>query len=87
MCLISTPERERRRVVRREDPYYNDAPLPVSNYHGGPPARTSTTYVRRASASVPRERTSYRSSYRSIPAPVERRSGDYYSRTSRTYVR
>merc|ERR1712070_1018502 len=70
MCLVTTPKRDRS-LYRRE--YYDDAPRPVSNYHGGPQyphhhhhhhhPRNSATYTRRSS-SVPRERASYRSSYR-----------------------
>ncbi|KAI6901619.1 hypothetical protein KC316_g4263 [Hortaea werneckii] len=71
MCLVTTPKRDRS-LYRRE--YYDDAPRPVSNYHGGPQyphhhhhhhhPRNSATYTRRTSSSVPRERASYRSSYR-----------------------
>jgi hypothetical protein len=58
MCLVTS---EPRRYVRRETDYY--APVPVSNYHAGPPRpRNSVTYVHRTSSSIPRERVSYRSS-------------------------
>ena len=100
MCLVTTPNKDRR-VYRRE--YYDEAPRPVSNYHGGPQhhhhhhhphhhahhhphGRTSATYVRRTS-SVPRERASYRSSYRNSAPRVDIDRDVDVRRVSRTYVR
>merc|ERR1712078_156612 len=95
MCLVTTPKRDRS-LYRRE--YYDDAPRPVSNYHGGPQyphhhhhhhhPRNSATYTRRTSSSVPRERASYRSSYRSSAPRVYDIDRDVdVRRVSRTYVR
>ena len=98
MCLITSPKN---RNVRRE--YYDDAPRPVSNYHGGPQhhhhgSRSSRTYVHDVRrSSIPAERVSYRRSG-DVPPPrvsyePRRSHGGNLGRevdvvrTSRTYVR
>lgn len=84
MCLITRPKDDK--YVRREyDDYYDEAPRPVSNYHGGrrssralDNSRTSATYVRRTT-SVPRERSTHRSSY-TVSRPDQRHSTVYVER-------
>ncbi|TKA83722.1 hypothetical protein B0A55_00272 [Friedmanniomyces simplex] len=91
MCLVTRPEKRPTTTIR-DDPYYA-APRPVSNYHGGQAhPRTSSTYVRRTTSTVPAERVSYERNYRSSQprlsssAPRMSNGGDYYQRTSRTNV-
>ncbi|SMR56462.1 unnamed protein product [Zymoseptoria tritici ST99CH_1A5] len=85
MCLVTSPSKNKKRTVVRED-YH--APRPVSNYHGGHSSpRTSTTYVqttRRSTSRVPAERSVYRESYQSVGGQP-RASREVYRKTSRTY--